>query len=269
MNVYIQKAANELNSFRPISLEEMSSVKLMNRTDTKYVISAQVLCRLISFAADFYRVQQTNGERFIEYNTTYYDTDDWTMLRAHTAGRLTRQKIRVRTYVSSNLTFIEIKNKNNHGRTKKKRVATVRMPSDALSSDAQAFVSLNANYLPSLLSPAVKNVFHRVTLVNDAMTERLTIDCNLILENCRNGIVQSLADTVVVEVKRDGRSFSPIVKWLADNHIRKCGFSKYCYGALLTDDCLPLGNMRPKMRRLLKKRLIPEPHGYAHRWNAA
>ena len=44
------------------------------------------------------------------------------MYLAHQNGRVIREKIRVRTYVSSGLTFLEVKNKNNKGRTDKKRI---------------------------------------------------------------------------------------------------------------------------------------------------
>ena len=52
----------------------------------------------------------------------YFDTDDYEMYRMHHAGRTVREKIRVRTYLDSLDTFLEVKNKNNHGRTKKKRI---------------------------------------------------------------------------------------------------------------------------------------------------
>lgn len=41
------------------------------------------------------------------------------MYRMHHCGKKVREKIRVRTYLDTNDTFLEIKNKNNHGRTKK------------------------------------------------------------------------------------------------------------------------------------------------------
>ena len=267
MRQELNTISKAVNLFAPISLEEMTGVKLMNRTDTKYVISLSQLNALLVYAAKHYRVQETLGERLIEYNTTYYDTPDWQMLRAHTTGRALRQKIRVRTYVSSNLTFIEIKNKK-HGRTKKKRIATTAIPSGDLGVEAQAFVALHSHYPVSSLKPAVANTFRRITLVNNEMTERLTIDLDLTLSNLRSGSQVRLADTVVVEVKRDGRSHSPIIDWLSARNIRHCGFSKYCYGALLTDSSLPLGKMKPKMRHLIRLGLIPEPVSSWRHWAA-
>lgn len=44
------------------------------------------------------------------------------MFRQHETGRKPRQKVRVRTYLNSNTTFLEIKKKDNHGKTAKSRV---------------------------------------------------------------------------------------------------------------------------------------------------
>ena len=97
-----------LKEYIPISLEEMSGIKLMNRTDTKYVTSYQIL--------------KVNGEYNIAYHTIYLDTADRDMYLTHQNGRVVREKIRIRTYVDSDLTFLEVKNKNNKGRTDKKRI---------------------------------------------------------------------------------------------------------------------------------------------------
>ena len=62
-------------------------------------------------ASNCYRVQEVQGERNIVYHTTYLDTPDYAMYLAHQNGRVIREKIRVRTYVSSGLTFLEVKKK--------------------------------------------------------------------------------------------------------------------------------------------------------------
>lgn len=254
--------------FRPITLEEMSAVRLMNRTDTKYVISLRQLAELLLFARDYYMAQETLGERLIEYSTLYFDTDDWQMLRAHVSGRKTRQKVRARTYVGSKLTFVEIKKKDNHGRTRKKRIKVDEMPASAFTPDEADFVTTNSAFQALTLMPAVANNFRRITLVNNEMTERLTIDLDLRLTNVRNGNEALLDQTVIVEVKRDGRASSHIIDWLRAHGIRKSGFSKYCYGALLTDPTLPVGTMKPKIRRLLRRGLIPCPVASWRRWAA-
>ena len=111
-----------LKEYIPISLEEMSGIKLMNRTDTKYVTSYQILKEILLVARHDYRIQEVNGEYNIAYHTIYLDTPDRDMYVTHQSGRIVREKIRIRTYVNSDLTFLEVKNRNNKGRTDKRRI---------------------------------------------------------------------------------------------------------------------------------------------------
>ena len=111
-----------LKPFEPITLEEMKSVKLMNRTDTKFVTNTSKLHQLLKMAQQDYYVQVIDGERNLDYDTTYFDTTAFDMYNMHQNGHLNRQKIRFRTYCINDLQFMEVKTKNNHGRTKKKRI---------------------------------------------------------------------------------------------------------------------------------------------------
>lgn len=98
-----------LKEYIPISLEEMSGIKLMNRTDTKYVTSYQILKEILLAAGHDYRVQEVNGEYNIAYHINLLnDTADRDMYLTHQNGRVVREKIRIRTYVDSDLTFLEV-----------------------------------------------------------------------------------------------------------------------------------------------------------------
>ena len=89
-----------ISQFDPITLAEMKSVKLMNRTDTKFVTTRQMLERLLELAQGDYFAQEIDGERNMLYDTTYFDTRDYGMYHEHQTGHTNRQKIRFRTYVS-------------------------------------------------------------------------------------------------------------------------------------------------------------------------
>ena len=96
---------NELiQQFHPITLDEMKSIRLMNRMDTKFVTTRQKLLSLLDMALQDYRIQEINGERNMEYDTTYFDTRQFDMYYDHQYGHSNRQKIRFRTYVSSDST---------------------------------------------------------------------------------------------------------------------------------------------------------------------
>ncbi len=161
-----------LTKLQPITLEEMKDIRLMNRTDTKFVTSKDKLVRLLELAQGKYYAQFTNGSRIANYMTTYWDTDDYRFYMEHHNGRAPRQKVRVRTYMDSDTTFLEIKTKNNHGRTKKKRV---EVPDQQITGEGgnEEFIKERVHLSLADIHPTVRNRFHRITLVNYGKTRTL------------------------------------------------------------------------------------------------
>lgn len=241
-------------SFQPITLEEMSGVKLMNRTDTKFVTTTPQLLRLLAMAGQDYYVQDIDGERNMLYDTTYFDTQGFDMYKEHQHGHVNRQKIRFRTYVSSHLQFMEVKTKNNHGRTKKKRIEVDDM--DLHDEQKRDFLAKHLKFAVDTLVPHMHNYFRRVTLVNKGKTERLTIDSSLQFHNVLTHTDRDMGQLVIIELKRDGQVFSPVLDMLRQLHIHPHGFSKYCMGAALTNELLPVNRFKEKLRdveRILEK----------------
>lgn len=245
-----------LQGFTPISLNEMSRVRLMNRIDTKYVTNVPYLIRILEMTKGKYRMQQTNGLRNMPYYTCYFDTPNRDMFTQHQRGRKARQKIRLRMYEESGSTFLEIKNKDNRGRTDKKRIPWAGIGEDVMPySD---FIRTHSHYMPENLTPQLRNRFHRITLVNHLLTERLTIDTGLCFHNVSTGCGCSLEGLVIIELKRDGNTHSPAGEMLHELHIHPAGFSKYCVGMALTDQQLRQNRLKPKLRmvrRLLNSEL--------------
>ena len=234
-----------LQGFAPITLEEMSGIKLMNRIDTKFVTTQTQLVQLLDMAREEYWAQDIHGVRLSSYDTTYFDTQDFDMYRVHQTGHCGRQKLRFRTYVGSNLQFMEVKTKNNHGRTKKKRIKVVDMDlADKVKLD---FLADHLHYAPEELQPAIRNNFERITLVNRAKTERLTIDTGLKFFNLVSGQNREMGPLVIIELKRDGLCYSPILEMLRQLRIHPHGFSKYCMGSAMTNPALPVNRFKPKL----------------------
>ena len=237
--------ADILADYAPITLDEMSGIRLMNRIDTKFVTTESRLVQLLGMARGEYRAQDIQGTRLSLYDTTYFDTRDFDMYRVHQTGHCGRQKLRFRTYVGSNLQFMEVKTKNNHGRTKKKRIKVVDM--NLADADKLAFLSAHLRYDPSTLQPAIRNNFERITLVNRAETERLTIDTGLKFFNLVSGQNRDMGPLVIIELKRDGLCYSPVLEMLRQLHIHPHGFSKYCMGSAMTNPSLPVNRFKPKL----------------------
>lgn len=79
----MQEMKESLNYFEPITLEQMNAIRLMNRTDTKFVTTLPKLRQLLTMAKNDYYVQEIDGERIAPYYTLYFDTYDHAMYTAH------------------------------------------------------------------------------------------------------------------------------------------------------------------------------------------
>ena len=239
-----------LNTFDPISLDEMKSVRLMNRVDTKFVTTMPRLLHLLEMAKDEYFIQEAEGLRNSAYTTLYYDTPKLEMYIMHHNGCLGRQKVRVREYIGSNLMFLEVKNKNNHRRTRKKRIPITEFNIDG--AHKHDFLEGLCWWDVDSLQPALRNWFNRITLVNKEKTERVTIDTDLRFHNYRSGLDKSLDQAVIIELKRDGNQPSPLLSMLRELHIHPHGFSKYCMGTALSNPTVKRNRLKEKLHYVYK-----------------
>ena len=235
-----------LDGFAPISLGEMDAVKLMNRIDTKYLTDEETLVQILSKACDAgYMVLETDGLRINPYDSLYYDTRN---------RKLVRQKVRTRTYLTSGITFLEIKRKNNKGRTKKKRISIPLSDFNNYSRNAEAasYLASHSDFSAYELSPVVETLFFRITLVNPDRTERLTIDTSLNFRNHRTGTEASLRDAVIIELKQDGRASSRMKNILLDLRVKPRRVSKYCVAVTMTDPGVRPGRFKQKVHIIEK-----------------
>ena len=248
-----------LRAFAPISLNEMESVKLMNRIDTKFAVNIHQLPAILQKARNLYYAQEIDGVRLATYDTVYYDTEDCDMYIRHHNRQLVRQKIRIRQYVDSRLTFLEIKRKNNRGRTKKKRIIIAGFnPSGEDTGKGKEivkiadFIESKSRYTWDVISPHLRTCFRRITLVNKAKTERLTIDLNLEWTNLINGTRKTFPDLVIIELKRDGNVPSPMLRIMNEERVQPLKISKYCIGTALTTPHIKKNRFKAKIRRIEK-----------------
>lgn len=235
-----------INSFTPISLDQMSAVKLMNRVDTKFVTTLPRLQQLLEMARHEYFMQEVDGKRASNYSTLYYDTPRLEMYIMHHNGCLGRQKVRVRHYVDSGLMFLEVKNKNNHRRTRKKRIAINEFNIEG--DEKREFLEKHCWWDVDSLQPALRNWFDRITLVNKGMTERVTIDTGLRCHSYFSGRDCAFDKAVIIELKRDGNVPSPLLAMLRRLRIHPHGFSKYCMGTAVSNPGVKQNRLKEKLR---------------------
>lgn len=238
-----------------ISLKEMAGIRLMNRMDQKYLTNVETLKKLLVLTQGSYYSQEIDGNRVSPYATTYWDdAQTHVLFRQHETGRKPRQKVRVRTYLSSDITFLEVKKKDNHGKTAKSRVQVPSLQAVIDKHEGADFVKEKTGLDLAKLAPAVGNRFNRITLVNLAKTERLTIDFDIHFYNYQTEERAEMADIVVIELKRDGRCPSPILPLLRQLRIKPAGFSKYCIGASVTDPGLRINRFKKRLVKIGKVR---------------
>lgn len=243
------RISNLLEQLEPITLDQMKDIRLMNRTDTKFVTNKEHLAELLRLAQGKYYAQFHAGSKIAAYRTIYWDTDGHRFFNDHHNGRSPRQKVRVRTYMDSGDTFLEVKTKNNHGRTKKKRIS---VPGQGQLQDADEFLLERVQLKHTDICATVENNFHRITLVNYGKTERLTIDFDIQFHNHETSSEAQTGQLVIIELKRDGNVYSPVLDILRQLRIKPSGFSKYCIGSVITNPSLKHNLFKPKLQKIGK-----------------
>lgn len=239
-----------MGRFAPIGLGQLDSVALLDRTDTKYVLTANQLYAALAALADDYWVLDIDDVRVHPYQTLYFDTADFALYMRHHAGRPIRYKVRSRQYVDTHRSFMEVKVKTTHNRTSKKRIET-RTLLTAITPEASRFVGAYVPFDTRSLEPKLWNTFSRITLVSRHVAERLTLDLDL--QFGRAGQATRLPGVAIAEVKQAGiNRLSDFVQQMRQMNVHPTGFSKYCIGVALLYEGVKHNNFKDKLSLLDK-----------------
>jgi hypothetical protein len=247
----LQEIADILSKFSPIAIAQMDEVKLLNRTDTKYILSIEQLENILPKLTKDYTCLEVENTRMSSYKTLYFDTNERMFYHHHHNGKPNRYKVRMRQYVESNLTFLEIKHKIK-GRTDKSRIKIDDF-SLQFNPQQQLFVEKilgNSNDL----KPKLWNSFKRITLVNNTIKERLTIDVDLSFQ-----LIEEQSETwkksalVIAEVKQENinrqSTFMQLAKQIG---ARPSSISKYCLGTSVLVNSVKRNTFKPKILAINK-----------------
>jgi hypothetical protein len=234
---------DRLAAFTPVGLPDLERVSLLDRMDTKYVFTRAQLPEFLALIRGQYFILEINERRMFRYESLYFDTDDFELYNHHYCGRLNRYKVRFRKYVESDLSYFEIKHKNNKGRTIKRRLPL--QSNFLIEGEARDFLEENSPLSSKGLQARIWVNFTRITLVSIDFKERLTLDLDL---NFLSGSEsRSIDNLVIAEVKqgRPGQSvFSRIMK---EHHIRKGSISKYCFGVASMFSNIRVNNFKSQL----------------------
>lgn len=244
-----QPIKHSVAQFSSISLEEMNSVALMKRTDTKFVIHKSQLLEVLKEIYNDYKILEIKEDKIMTYSSLYFDTLDNQFYNNHHNGKNNRTKIRQRKYVESDLCFLEIKQKNGKGETNKSRIQIPDFETD-LSENSTNFIT-ETTLKDYNLTPSLWNRFNRITLVNIQSKERVTIDLNLSYKN--NKDEKKYENLVVIEVKQERvNRNSKIVKTLKSIKEHPYSISKYCIGMISLYNDLKYNVFKKKLIKINK-----------------
>jgi hypothetical protein len=246
----LKEALQHIEAFAATSLGEMSAIKLLNRHDTKYVFHERKLAAILDDLKENYYVLEIDGKRLLSYENQYFDTEDFTFYNKHQRGMLNRTKIRIRKYVESDLSFIEIKKKTNKSRTIKNRIA-LTAHEDIKSDRVINFIESNSTIKVSELSEILLINFQRITLAHKNLEDRCTLDINL--HASWNGKNYNFEHLVIAELKQEKfKHSSDFNLSLKKNKVYSGGFSKYCFSFSSLNSDLKNNSFKPKIHQLNK-----------------
>ena len=240
-----------ISKFTPVSLNEIDEVKLMSRIDRKYWFHLSKLEQILEQTLSEYYILEIEGQRLMDYQTTYFDTPDNSMYLKHHNRKMNRHKIRQRKYVSTNSSFLEVKFKTNKKVTIKNRVESMFEETSFLPAELN-FIKHETPYSGENLTSVLNNKFKRLTLIHKDKLDRCTIDISPLFWNENKKL--NITDLAIFELKR-GNSLksSPIVAILRQLKIRQRGMSKYCTGRALLESELKQNAFKPRLRFLHKE----------------
>jgi hypothetical protein len=246
----INQVLEILKSFQPISLKEIECVKLMTRTDEKYLCPVHQLNNLLNKAQADFQVLENLGKRLLGYESLYLDTSDHRMYLDHHNGKLNRYKIRIRDYKTTGESFLEIKKKDSHRNTAKTRIPLLT-DRNYHTIEMHNFIAANTPYDPTSLEPQLTSSFSRITLVNNELLERVTLD---IFPSWRNGQKTiSAPNVVIIEVKSAKNSSTQgFGNLLREERILPKRLSKYCIGTALLYPEIKQNRFKAKLLYLKK-----------------
>lgn len=231
--------------FDPISLKQMDGVALLNRLDTKYVMTTQQLWDALAAVQNDYWMLEVDGLRLNRYRTLYFDTPNFELYTAHVNNRPERYKVRSREYADSRLAFLEVKHRTRKDRTIKDRVRTPEQVV-AMTPEMNQWLEGVSPIHGSALEPKLWNSFLRMTLVNKRCCERVTLDLGLAFANDTRRL--RLDGMAIAEVKIDGAgSASSFMMQMRAQRIHPRGFSKYAVGVAMLYDGVKKNALKPRL----------------------
>jgi hypothetical protein len=147
------------------------------------------------------------------------------------------------------LGYLEVKFKNNKGRTIKERIKKKDVP-QTWDENSTVFLNSKLPFASATLFPVVWINYMRITLVSIVNAERVTLDLNM--EFLSNDKKTSLSQLVISEVKQDSKKDSAFLGVMKKHHLREGSMSKYCMAIAFMNDDIKKNSFKLKLNKINK-----------------
>ena len=248
----------------PISLEELNNrAELLTRTDRKYIIDAEQAQRLLPELSADCQVLEINGKHGSDYSSVYFDDPHRASYLSAAHKRRRRFKIRTRSYLDSNLCFLEVKIEGAREQTVKERIEQPFADRFTLTTQGQDYIGQilahGSGELPVLLDqlhPVLESSYRRTTLFHADSSSRVTVDERLAWSCPATSRTLNCAQ-IVLETKA-ALNAGPVDKMLWRAGIRPARISKFATGLSLLNPQLPANRWHHTVSRKLN--VFPAPN---------
>ncbi|MFY1696415.1 MULTISPECIES: polyphosphate polymerase domain-containing protein [unclassified Solwaraspora] len=251
----------------PIGLDDLvTRAELLTRVDAKYLLPVTDLPDVLRDLADSgtARVLQIDGCRTFRYRSVYFDTPDLASFHAAARTRRHRYKVRVRSYLDTDLHVVEVKTRGRRGVTVKQRIpypstglaATPTLSDGAVRAWVDAQLAAAGFHSAGLrFDPVLTTTYQRITLFLPLVGSRMTVDTGLtwsLPAGAGPALWRELRlpHRAVVETKSP-RAACAVDRLLWSAGHRPRAISKYATGLAALRPDLPANRWRPTLRRLL------------------
>ena len=254
-------------NFSTITLDELNAeAGLLTRMDRKYLVPPDDAQEVIDALAPKAQVLQIDGLRSFQYASTYFDTPSLDAFFLAAYKRRRRYKVRTRTYLDSDLCFLEVKTNGSREATVKDRLTYSADDADRLTDEGRDFVverlvesetcaREDARRVADALVPVMDTTYRRTTLHLPADSARATFDTALTWElfgsdGLRTDRRVLVNKRVVVETKNPFTA-SPTDRLLWTRGHRPTSLSKYATGMAVLHENLPTNKWHRTITRKL------------------
>lgn len=238
-----------LGTFGTVALDDIVGAPMSNRFEAKFAAALDAMDRILEACHRArYRVLEVARCPIQRITTAYFDTPGLAYYHAHLRDRAVRTKVRTRHYDATGACFVEVKLRQNTGRTFKHRTPVDadagphHSASQLLPDEARAAIQAVAS------EPVVRTRFNRITLVDEAAEERVTLDTGVELQ--AHGGSLFFAGVIFVEVKQHRPRPPAFHRAMQAPRLRESPMSKYCLGVALLHPRVKHNRFKPQLRAL-------------------